>query len=299
MIESTSRFVQIHFHEILADHFLGRKFWQHVAAGQPRSVKLKYIFQGVRLLSLRKILLRSTQRTERQPQPIRVVLVGFEDLDGKDVELLRSTLMDGNSKLVQFRLGLLVLDADNDRFFNKYQKAGGDEEGKFKLEAWRDRNKIIMTKFNESEVLKIPRMRQLLRIIEDAHVHIFGKILNNQDNYVPTTSSTASIGVQTCAEGHAIMVEKNDRVLSIRGLGRTLPTIVLRQHTQQVTYAGREAYPILGSDAHVVNERTKPPELTHQQVERDAYHMFVGWLSVLGIESGHPDDWDRTFSNGV
>ena len=65
--------------------------------------------------------------------------------------------MDGNSKLVQFRLGLLVLDADNDRFFNKYQKAGGDEEGKFKLESWRDKVLFLLLTFfdvEEDEILQ-------------------------------------------------------------------------------------------------------------------------------------------------
>ena len=259
-------------------------------------VKLKHIFEAVRVLALRKI------QKNRTTDPIRLLLLGFEDLDGTDVELLRSTLMSGDSNLMQFRLGLLVLDADRSLFFTKYKKAGG-KEGEAELQSWRQRHQRIIAKFLESEVLVLARMRMIKHIVDDVHVHMFGRVVrrvvreqteSGVDKEDMETPSSVDCGVQTCAaDGRSVVAEKSDRVLSITGGGK-LPSPVLRRHTQRVTYAGRAANLSLAAGDEY---DARPPELTHQQVERDAYHKFVGWLSVLGIESGHPDDWDRTFSN--
>jgi hypothetical protein len=216
MIQSSSRFVAITLNQVLEDPIFGRQFWQQVAAGQPRLVKLKHIFEAVRVLALRKI------QKNRTTDPIRLLLLGFEDLDGTDVELLRSTLMSGDSNLMQFRLGLLVLDADRSLFFTKYKKAGG-KEGEAELQSWRQRHQRIIAKFLESEVLVLARMRMIKHIVDDVHVHMFGQVVrrvvreqteSGVDKEDMETPSSVDFGVQTCAaDGRSVVATNWSRIL--------------------------------------------------------------------------------------
>jgi hypothetical protein len=342
-----------------------RVFFQKVGGQCPRREQLLHLFNSLRLMANALLVAASANTLASSTHPLRIVLVGFEDaLDSNDIQLLREVLMGDHEHVTtatgqhQFRLGLLVLNANDARFIKQSMKSFKQQQQqqhsassleahqqhlKDRLAQWHSQYDSVIAQFSKQHVCSVARMQDINRVVNDVLVYIFKQklplVLQEQEQkqregtvsliastlLSPVPAAMSDRGTQTMnhiqtttnnntatSTPHFV---KGDRIRCISEFAngaKPLPTNALRQHstTSTFSYASRSTAkqtttlvakpPPLSQQhqhQHQHQHHQRPVDATNQQIELELYHKYVGWLSVLQIECGHPDDWDRSFSN--
>ena len=325
----SSIFITITLSELLEHPTLGLTFWKYVSSNRSKQEQLVELFKMIYRLSLFKIQKRNTTCTStsssKNRTKIRILLCDFDTLGSKDIQLLKEILIGDYEKdnsrkpTIQFRLGLFILDADRDRFQKKYIKALKEENKNnvvnldhvsTLINTWYSNYNSIVAKFKQSDMIRVTRMCECGRITEQFFHAIFGKTnppmveYDNDNEDDDDVLRLIESSTQTSSHGEK---ERGDMILKVSassGGSRPLPLSALQQHTSPYTYAGKSTGTVTGtasgtaSGTIATSQSLSLPQQTNQAINSmDEYHKYLGWLSVLNIESGHPDDWDRTFSN--
>ena len=346
-----------------------RVFFQKVGGQCPRREQLLHLFNSLRLMANALLVATSANTLVTTLHPLRIVLVGFEDaLDSNDIQLLREVLMGDHEHVTtatgqhQFRLGLLVLNANDARFIKQSMKSFKQQQQqhsassleahqqhlKDRLAQWHSQYDSVIAQFSKQHVCSVARMQDINRVVNDVLVYIFKQklplVLQEKEqkqregtvsliastllspvpaamsdrgtqtmNHIQTTTTTTTTTTNTATSTPHFV--KGDRIRCISEFAngaKPLPTNALRQHstTSTFSYASRSTakqtttlvaqpppLPQQHQHQHQHQHHQRPVDATNQQIELELYHKYVGWLSVLQIECGHPDDWDRSFSN--
>ena len=284
---------------------LGEQLWLKISAKCEKKIILEAMFQIIYAIAILKI------HTKLKRSVLRIVLCGFNNFNAQDISLLRKVLRGDQKDLKAhtFRLGLLVLDANPTRLIKKWSKALENEKNNDledeiyqKVEEWHKKYTRVINEFKDSDVCRVTRMCECGRIADECMMFIFGTTTINDcfdgankllDEAHDTIELFDDQKVQTTS-GEA---QKGDKIIRVsrNAFGNIpLPPSALHEHASPHTYAGR----FTNTQQHEQHEQQHAlPNRTKQNMNQGVYHLMVGWLSVMGIESGHPDDWDRTFSN--